>query len=64
MKKSCKTDTSAEGTEAVGPTVSFVGHGKDLKLTRQTIMELDPLYDISSRDRAKIAVWKFSHHSE
>lgn len=49
---------------AVGPTVSFVGHGQDLKWTRQTIIELDALYNISFRDRAKIAVCEFFHHSE
>lgn len=45
---------------ALGPTVSFVGHGQNLKLTRQTIIELDALYNISFRERAKIAICNFS----
>lgn len=44
---------------AVGPTVSFVGHGQNLKWTRQTIIELDALYNISFRERAKIAICNF-----
>lgn len=44
---------------AIEPTVSFVGHRQNLKLIRQTFIELDALNNISFRERAKISICNF-----
>lgn len=51
-------------TRTVGPTVSFVVHGVSFKWTRLTIIEVNALHNICLREKAKMAVCEFFHHSE